>query len=131
MPNSFEEKLRGIVGRDPRYDTDGYRFLYEALDHTLKRIGERRHVSGRELSEGVRDLALDQFGGLARLVFDRWGIRATSDLGDMVYNLIEAGLMSRSDTDSREDFDDVYDFGEAFRFEAAAAPPRRSGKASS
>jgi uncharacterized repeat protein (TIGR04138 family) len=116
--NRFEDRLRAVVARDGRFDESAYRFLYEALDHTLKGIGCKRHVSGRELCEGIRDLALDRYGALAPLVFDRWGVRRTADFGAIVFNLVEAGLMSRSDTDSPADFDDVFDFRQAFRLDA-------------
>ena len=91
---------------------------HEALDYTLKKIGCKRHVSGRELLFGIRDLALEQFGGLATMVFEAWGVRRTGDFGAIVWSLAEGGLMSRSDTDSITDFDDVYDFREAFRIDA-------------
>jgi uncharacterized repeat protein (TIGR04138 family) len=92
--------------------------VYEALDFTLKKIGCKRHVTGRELLFGIRDLALEQFGGLATMVFEVWGVRATADFGAIVWSLVESGLMSRSDTDALSDFEDVYDFREAFRIDA-------------
>jgi uncharacterized repeat protein (TIGR04138 family) len=118
MPNSLERRLKTVVERDGRYACHAYRFVYESLDYTLKKIGCKRHVSGRELLFGIRDLAIEQFGGLAQMVFDRWGIKSTSDWGQIVWNLSEAGLMSRSDTDSLSDFEDVYDFGRTFTLDA-------------
>lgn len=117
-PSRFEDRLKAAVTRDGRFHADAYRFLYEALDHTLKGIGCKRHVSGRELCEGIRDLALDRFGALGLMVFERWGVRRTADFGAIVFNLVEAGLMSRSDTDSPADFDDVFDFRAVFRLDA-------------
>jgi uncharacterized repeat protein (TIGR04138 family) len=124
--SSFEDRLKALACADGRFDIQAYRFVYEALDHTLKAIGCKRHVTGRELCEGIRDLALEQFGGLALMVFDRWGIRRTADFGAIVFNLVEAQLMSRSENDSLEDFDDVFDFREVFRFDAK--PVRRSSE---
>jgi uncharacterized repeat protein (TIGR04138 family) len=116
-----EDLLRDLVARDPRYRPDAYRFVFEALDYTLKSIGRQAgHVSGRELLEGIRDCALEQFGGLAGLVLDQWGVRATQDFGEIVFNLVEAGLMGKTETDSREDFRNVYDFRDVFRVDAAA-----------
>ncbi len=123
MPKSFESRLKEITNHDRRYAVGAYRFLYEGLDYTLKRIGCKRHVSGRELSEGLRDLAIDQFGGLATMVLGQWGVRETGDFGNMVFNLIEADLMSRSDKDDRDDFNGVYDFKESFTIDAEPEGP--------
>jgi len=108
---------RRILTRDTRYPFEAYRFIYEALDHTIQRIGERRHVNGRELLDGIRDLARCRFGPLARMVFDCWHVRRTEDFGEIVFNLVEAGLLSKTDSDTREDFRGGFDFEEAFRLE--------------
>ena len=121
-----DDLLRDLVARDPRYKPDAYRFVFEALDYTLKSQGrDGGHVSGRQLLEGIRDFALDQFGGLAGLVFDQWGIRCTGDFGEIVFNLVEAGLMGKTENDSREDFRDVYAFQEVFRVDAVAPQKAR------
>ncbi len=115
-PRDLGQAIRKrILGRDSRYPMEAYRFIYEALDHTIQRLGERRHVSGRELLDGIRDFARAQFGPLARMVFDCWNIRRTEDFGELVFNLVEADLMRKTETDSREDFKDGFDFEEAFR----------------
>lgn len=112
------EALREILHRDPRYSGRAYEFMFEALEHTIRRIGYRRHVTGQELLEGIRDLAQRQFGGLARLVFHTWGIRTTDDFGNIVFNLVHAGLMGKTEQDSVEDFHDLFDFDEAFPSDA-------------
>ena len=71
-------------------------------------------MTGQELCEGARDLALQQYGLLARLVLSQWGILSTSDLGEMVYNLIAAGHLEKTESDRRSDFDGVFDFERAF-----------------
>ena len=118
MPNDPERKLKEIAAGGGRYSVQAYRFVYEALDYTLKKIGCKRHVTGRELLFGIRDLAIEQFGGLAPMVFDVWGVHRTGDFGAIVWSLVESGLMSRSDTDALADFENVYDFREAFRIDA-------------
>jgi uncharacterized repeat protein (TIGR04138 family) len=118
MSNNLEERLRELAAKDGRFSVQAYRFVYEALDFTLKKIGCKRHVTGRELLFGIRDLALEQFGGLATLVFETWGVRRTADFGAIVWTLSETGLMSRSDTDSLADFDEVYDFRQTFKIDA-------------
>ena len=116
----FEERLRRLRGRDPRYPAIAYAFVLEALEHTIratgreKSKGELRHVSGRELLEGIRGFARKEFGPLARSVLDVWNIRRTEDFGEIVFNLVEEKLLSRREEDSKEDFAGGYDFSKAF-----------------
>jgi len=126
---SLRDDLAGVLARDPRYSIQAYAFVFEALEYTktLKQrararakargraTGESRHVSGRELCEGARLLALNHYGLLAMTVLALWGIRTTSDLGEMVYHLIESGDLEKTPKDSRADFENVYDFDTAFR----------------
>jgi uncharacterized repeat protein (TIGR04138 family) len=121
----FHAGLAEVVRRDPRFAYEAYEFLYEALNHTQKMLGRlpageitegaerQHHVSGPELLEGIRDLALREFGFMARTVFHLWGIQRTDDFGDIVFNLVEAGLMNKTDEDTRQDFHDVYDLDQA------------------
>lgn len=127
---SLRDDLAGVLARDSRYSIHAYAFLFEALEHTkilkkrsrakvrakrLKAAGSARHVSGREICEGARELALRHYGLLAMTVLAQWGIRSTSDLGEIVYNLIASGDLEKTPEDSRADFDGVYDFEAAFR----------------
>jgi uncharacterized repeat protein (TIGR04138 family) len=115
----FSEALDSIIGTDPRYARDAYVFLRDALDYTTKQQKKVkgttvRHVSGPELLEGVRQYALKEFGPMVMTVFGYWGLRASEDIGHMVFNLIGAGIFGKTDEDSIEDFKDVYDFADAF-----------------
>lgn len=104
-----------LVKRDPRYRTEAYHFVFEALDYTLSaRGGGRRHVTGAEILEGARRLALERFGYLARVVLRHWGVTRTGDFGEVVFNLIAADLLQKTADDRKEDFEDLYDFEEAF-----------------
>ena len=117
----FHAGLAEVVRRDPRFAYEAYEFLYEALNHTQKMLGRlpsgevaegaerQHHVSGPELLAGIRDLALREFGLMARTVFHMWGIQRTDDFGDIVFNLVEAGLMNKTEEDTRQDFHEVYD----------------------
>ncbi len=118
MASNLEERLKQVVARDGRYHVNAYRFVYEALDYTVKQLDKKRHISGRELLEGIKNLAIEQFGGLACMVLGIWGVSKTADFGNIVFNLVEADLMSRSEDDTREDFDGVYDFREVFRIDS-------------
>jgi uncharacterized repeat protein (TIGR04138 family) len=104
-----------IVLRDPRYSAEAYDFVFESLDFTLRRRdGAARHVSGSEIMDSVRLLALEQFGYLSRAVLSNWGITCTDDFGDVVFNLIEADLLQKTADDRREDFAHLFDFESAF-----------------
>lgn len=107
--------IHDVIDRDPRFRADAYDFIFEALDFTLRRRGGgARHVTGAEILESLRLLALEQFGYLARAVLAQWGITRTEDFGDVVFNLIEADLLQKTANDRREDFVDLYDFATAF-----------------
>jgi len=126
MPSNLEERLKEVVARDGRYHINAYRFVYEALDYTVKQLDKKRHISGRELLEGIKNLALEQFGCLACMVLGIWGVSKTADFGNIVFNLVEADLMSRSEDDTREDFDGVYDFREVFRIDSKPGSTKSS-----
>jgi uncharacterized repeat protein (TIGR04138 family) len=117
---TFDENLDLILAKDPRYLHDAYLFVREALDHTQKMIvkenrGNLRHVSGQELLGGIRDYALSEFGPMAITVLEEWGIRNCQDFGEIVFNMVEVGLLAKTEKDSRDDFQGGYDFDEAFR----------------
>ena len=126
---SLRDDLAGVLASDPRYSIQAYLFIFEALEHTkaLKKRARRkakarsqpvrgsRHVSGRELCEGAKALALEHYGMLALAVLAGWGIHKTADLGAIVDNLVNSGDLERSQNDSLDDFDDVYDFETVFR----------------
>lgn len=116
----FEESVGSILKRDQRYDGQAYFFLKEALDFTLKRFldaagGRNRHVSGKELLEGFRDYALEQYGPMAATLMEEWGIRQSRDVGNMVFRLIEEQVFGKQDTDKPEDFEGLFDLEEALR----------------
>lgn len=100
--------------RERRYDERAYLFVLAALEFCQQRLEERRHITGQELAEGCRDLALERFGVMSRLVLDHWGIRSTADIGNIVFALVELGMLLSQPNDSREDFEDVFNFDQAF-----------------
>jgi len=108
------ESILEITRRDGRYSPQAYYFIFDALDYTIQRMRKMRHVTGRELLEGVRAYATETFGFLARTVLAEWGITRTDDFGEIVFNLVDAGLLSRTEKDTRAEFQNVYDFEEAF-----------------
>jgi uncharacterized repeat protein (TIGR04138 family) len=118
----FNEIVEQIRKEDARYDKRAYFFLRHGLDHTVKEIRKREneriqksgHVKGQELLLGLRDYALDQYGPMAKTVLNEWGITRCTHFGDIVYNLIEYNIFSRTESDNREDFSDIYSFDEVF-----------------
>ena len=105
--------LRAAHLQDPRYGLEAYQFVCEAVDYTCRKLDGRRDVSGRELLDGICELALERFGFLARLVFEHWGIRATDAFGDIVFALVDVGLLGRSPRDTKADFHDVFPLHQA------------------
>lgn len=130
QPQSFEAVLERILNQDPRYHREAYLFLREALDYTQRAIskanqGKMRHVSGQELLAGIRAYALQQYGPMTLLLLNEWGVRRCEDFGELVFNLVDAGVLSKTETDSRADFANGYDFEEAFRKPFLPSQPRR------
>ena len=121
MPNDHSKALHDITAAT-RYPVDAFNFVRRGLDFTVHRVHanpeqlpeEQRHVSGRQLSEGLRDYAVEQYGLLARTVLGRWRICRTGDFGQIVFAMVEGGLMQATPGDSVRDFDAVFDFDEAF-----------------
>ena len=112
-----QEILDRILENDGRYPRRAYLFVLEAVSYTVEKLPERRHISGKELSMGIRDLALERFGIAAKLVFEEWNLTRTRHFGDIVFNLVNEGLLRKTEEDAIEDFDEVFDFTTAFEIE--------------
>tara|TARA_B100002019_G_scaffold286660_1_gene297473 strand:+ start:585 stop:998 length:414 start_codon:yes stop_codon:yes gene_type:complete len=116
---NFPDVIREIHNQDNRFGKGAYYFIREALDHTLKSMeksnqGKSGHVSGNELLEGIREYALERFGPMTLTLMDHWNIRKCRDFGEIVFNLVEHGILGRTENDSLEDFECGYDFKQAF-----------------
>ena len=118
MDKEFLREIDELVEQRNRYAKPAYLFIYAALHHTVEKMGkiilppQQRHVSGGELLRGISNYALSQFGPLTHEVFKRWGINETRDFGEIVFQLVNANLMSKTEDDNIDDFTDVYDFAE-------------------
>jgi uncharacterized repeat protein (TIGR04138 family) len=136
--SDFLQTVKRIHAEDPRYPPEAYFFIREALDFTVKMLdkpsdGPGRHVTGQELLEGVRTFALQEFGPMALGVLTRWGLRSTEDVGEMVFHLVGAGLLGKTEGDRKEDFAKGYDFHATFAAPylpgpEVADPPEEDGK---
>ena len=138
-PRTLAELLR----EDPRYKYEAYVFVFDALGYAQQVLGlgeaaesepidvepdeeseePEQHVSGQQLCEALRQFALDQYGYMAKTVLGSWGLHGTGDIGEVVFNLIRIGKMRKTPRDRREDFENVYDFDNAFRREFRIRPP--------
>jgi uncharacterized repeat protein (TIGR04138 family) len=148
---SFRDDWARVIANDPRYGIEAYAFVVEALNQarqsklksaprdrpdvaTAKSSAKPRvsgHVNAAELCDAVRKLALRQYGLLGGTVLAHWGVRSTSDIGDIVFNLISAGDLEKTENDSRSDFDNLFDFESAFRPPSTDATGTRPKKPAS
>jgi uncharacterized repeat protein (TIGR04138 family) len=120
LADSVMDRLRQ---RYPAYHETAYLFILSALQFTIERLGEPRHITGQELAEGCRDLALERWGLMARTVLEFWGVRSTRDLGEIVFALVDCGVLVKRDDDCITDFDDLFSFPEAFDRHYPWSPP--------
>ena len=111
MPNEvhFWDAVREIRRADGRFSQEAYGFIMDALEFTIHKVGERRHVKAAELLEGVCEHAKNRYGLLAYSVLERWGLKTTDDIGDAVFQLVNAHVLARQEDDSRDDFLGVFD----------------------
>ncbi len=117
---NFDEAVEMILAKDSRYARDAYAFVRESLDFTQKTIGKEnrgqvRHITGQELLDGIRQFALTQFGPMAVTVLEEWGVHNSRDFGEIVFNMVEIKLLAKTEKDNRDDFNNGYDFTDAFR----------------
>lgn len=127
---SFKEAVDRLTQRDKRYAPEAFFFVRDGLEYTAKNLkkgarGLARHVTGKELSQGLCDYALDEYGPMARHTLKQWGITRTEDFGEIVFALIEAGMFGKTDNDKREDFANLFDLQEKLGsiYEITPAPP--------
>ena len=100
--------------RESRYDEQAYLFVLAALEYSQSRLETRRHINAAELAQSCRELALERYGLMSRIVLERWGIQATSDIGAIVFTLVDLGFLVKQPNDTREEFVGLFDFENAF-----------------
>ncbi|HXD85150.1 MAG TPA: Minf_1886 family protein [Urbifossiella sp.] len=134
----MDPKLMELTRCEPRYSYEAYQFVCDAVNFTQDRLGRvidddrlevDQHVNGGELLRGACAFAVQEYGLMAPIVFKMWGIRTTDDFGEMVFRLIEAEKLSKSDRDDPEDFRGLFNLEQALADEfdqVMGAAPRRS-----
>lgn len=119
MNETLEDRILDLQSRDPRYSRNAYFFVLDSLDFSLEQMAacnkRDSHIGGKELLAGIRDLAKDRFGAMAKEVFNNWGICSTEDFGQVVFNLVTAGMLQRRAQDTLMDFENGYDFEREFQ----------------
>ncbi len=121
----MKKTLEEIARIDGRYSSNVIKFVYDGLGYTLKNlVDEPTHVSGQTLCEGLRRLAIEKWGRLAKLVLNQGGIKTTRDFGEIVYMLIDHKWMSDQPGDTIDDFNDVYDFETVFKQDFKISPSK-------
>jgi len=117
---NFDQAIAKIRHTDSRFSPAAYHFIRQSLDHSIARLNRHgpekkpAHVSGKELLEGFRDLALKEFGPMAKTVLGEWGIFRCSHVGEIVFQLVQYGILGKSETDKPDDFQEIWTFSEAF-----------------
>lgn len=120
MSDEFDNAVREIRARDPKYPHAAYALVREGLAYTARRLGkdrargDDRHMSGEQLSHGIRDYARERYGCCAAYLLPRLGVRTSDDIGAIVFRLIGAGVFGKSEDDSPEDFHNRFDFHAEF-----------------
>ncbi len=113
QPTQFMDAVEAIGSKDQSFDPGAYYFLKDALDFTVRRAmesneGEHRHVAASELLIGFRDLAIQEFGPMAGTMMLEWGVKSCNDVGTMVFQLIEEGVFGKQDSDTQDDFAELF-----------------------
>ena len=119
MDNDLHKKIVRLSDMQELYSVNAYYFILDALRVSSKKIQKKdpshsRHLSGKELSIGIKDYAIRRFGCMSYTVMTLWGLNGTADFGAIVYHLINAGLLGKSGDDSIDDFKEIFDFDDAF-----------------
>ncbi|MFH1199177.1 MAG: Minf_1886 family protein [Candidatus Omnitrophota bacterium] len=110
----FYKIVEKICLGDSRYKADAYEFMMQGLHFTQSKIKRKGHITGRELLQGLREFAIAQYGPMVKAVLNHWGIHKTQDFGHIVFNMVEEKLLAKTDTDSLDDFKDIYNFDTVF-----------------
>ena len=132
---TMDQAITKLREQNSRFAPAAYHFIRRALDHSLRKLKREdadrpAHVSGKELLEGFRELALAEFGPLAKTVLEDWGITKCSEVGEVVFQLVSLGVLGKNEDDKIDDFEELWSFHEAFdspfQPQAASVAPRKA-----
>jgi uncharacterized repeat protein (TIGR04138 family) len=135
---TVELDLQDLIRIDPRYPIEAYDFVYDAVSFTQELLGRDPceaddpdtdyHISGEELTRGACELAVQEFGLMASVVFRMWNVRRTDDIGEIVFNLIKAQKLSQSENDEIQDFQNLFDLEKVLNEEFVLSAGRTTEK---
>jgi uncharacterized repeat protein (TIGR04138 family) len=132
MDSNFIETVSRIIDNDPRYAADAYEFISNAVNYTSGKLdrarekdNEKRHISAKELLEGISEYAINEFGPMAGEVFKNWGLTSAKAIGDVVFNMVSEKLLRASEKDSIEDFSIDFDFDRVLMKTFEAKPEKK------
>lgn len=114
MSQQFRQAVEEIIIKDRRYKYDAYHFVMDALAYTQKAVKSERHVSSEQILKGMKNLLLEKYGPLAMTVLKYWGVASTEDFGNIVFNLVENKVLTKTEDDQIEHFQGAYDFEKVF-----------------
>lgn len=100
----FREMIARFVERDRRYREDAYAFVMATLIKAVESLPKPRHLTGEELLEALRLNARTQYGPMASTVLEHWGVKNSLDFGHIVFNMVEVGILSKTENDKLSDF---------------------------
>jgi uncharacterized repeat protein (TIGR04138 family) len=109
-PREVLDQLEDLADSTGRYRLAAFVFVLGCLEHARRRLDRQGHITGRELAESARLLALEQFGPIAKVVLNEWGLESTEDIGRIVFLMVDNEILSKTEEDRIEDFRDAFDF---------------------
>ena len=118
--DKFKKQVDEIIAKDSRYPFEAYEYVSQAVGKVCRELAEdnngetRRHISGKQLIDGLKVLLLKDFDRMAIDVLKLWNVNATDDIGNIVFNLVNAKLLGVSENDSIDDFKNQGDFYQMF-----------------
>ncbi len=114
MTEDFQTIIEHISEQDIRYKEDAYEFVMEALSLTQKKMKCARHITSEELLQGMKQLLMKKYGPMTMTVLEYWGVKTTEDFGNIVFNLVDNKVLSKTEEDDIEMFKNAYDLKEVF-----------------
>ena len=102
------EKINEILSGDRTYSREAYLLITGC-------VLRGRHARAREILEILRTRVREEYGGFASMVLEGWGLRHARDVGEVVYRLIDAGILCAAEDDRQEEFDIDFELAPSFR----------------
>ncbi|MFA6716448.1 MAG: Minf_1886 family protein [Victivallales bacterium] len=109
LNDELQKVIDSIINREKRYHKDAYKFVNAAVQYTVGKSESGGHVGAGELLAGISEFAMLEYSIFYENIFKSWGISNASDIGNIVFALIEKKVLGASPKDSIEDFNTDFD----------------------